>query len=44
MVKEVYMKAKFNGQVVAKSDETVVAEGNHFFPADSLVEWFLVPI
>lgn len=30
------MKAKWQGQVVAESDDTVVVEGNHYFPADSL--------
>jgi len=34
------MKAIFNGQVVAESDDTVVVEGNHYFPADSLHEEF----
>ena len=30
------MKAKWQGQVVAESDDTVLVEGNHYFPADSL--------
>jgi uncharacterized protein (DUF427 family) len=30
------MKAIWNGQVIAESDETVVVEGNHYFPADSI--------
>jgi uncharacterized protein (DUF427 family) len=30
------MKAIWNGEVVAESDETVVVEGNHYFPADSI--------
>ena len=30
------MKASWNGHVVAESDDTVVVEGNHYFPADSL--------
>ncbi|MEQ9412927.1 MAG: DUF427 domain-containing protein, partial [Cyclobacteriaceae bacterium] len=29
------MKAIWNGQVIAESDDTVVIEGNHYFPADS---------
>ena len=29
-------KAVWNGTVLAESDETVVVEGNHYFPADSL--------
>jgi len=30
------MKAIWNGTVIAESDDTVVIEGNHYFPADSL--------
>lgn len=30
------MKATFAGVTLAESDETVVVEGNHYFPADSL--------
>lgn len=30
------MQAVFNGVVIAESDDTVVVEGNHYFPADSL--------
>src|SRR6478672_5589738 len=30
------MKATWNGATVAESDNTVVVEGNHYFPADSL--------
>lgn len=30
------MKATWKGAVLAESDETVVVEGNHYFPADSL--------
>ena len=28
--------ATWNGAVVARSDDTVVVEGNHYFPADSV--------
>lgn len=28
--------ARWNGAVIARSDDTVVVEGNHYFPADSL--------
>ncbi len=31
------MKAIWNNSVVAESDDTVVVEGNHYFPADSIV-------
>ena len=30
------MKAIWNGEVVAESDATVVVEGNHYFPPDSI--------
>jgi uncharacterized protein (DUF427 family) len=30
------MRAIWNGTVVAESDDTVVVEGNHYFPADSV--------
>jgi uncharacterized protein (DUF427 family) len=30
------MKAVWNSTVVADSDDTVVVEGNHYFPADSV--------
>jgi uncharacterized protein (DUF427 family) len=30
------MKAYWNGKVVAESDETIVVEGNHYFPAESI--------
>jgi uncharacterized protein (DUF427 family) len=29
-------KAVWNGTVIAESDDTVVVEGNHYFPPDSL--------
>jgi uncharacterized protein (DUF427 family) len=34
------MKAIFNGVVVAESDDTVVVEGNHYFPEASLKREF----
>lgn len=30
------MKATWKGEVIAESDDTVVVEGNHYFPADSI--------
>ena len=30
------MKAVWNGVTIAESDDTVVVEGNHYFPSDSL--------
>ncbi|MBE9215845.1 DUF427 domain-containing protein [Plectonema cf. radiosum LEGE 06105] len=29
-------KAIWNGAVIAESDQTIVVEGNHYFPADSI--------
>lgn len=37
------MQAVFNGTVIAESDQTVVVEGNHYFPADSLRHEYLHP-
>jgi len=31
------MKAIWKDKIIAESDETVIVEGNHYFPADSLV-------
>ena len=30
------MKAVWNGELIAESDDTVVVEGNHYFPPDSI--------
>lgn len=30
------MKATWNGTTIAESNDTVVVEGNHYFPADSV--------
>ena len=30
------MKATWNGAMLAESDQTVVVEGNHYFPADTI--------
>lgn len=34
------MKATWNGKIIAESNDTVVIEGNHYFPADSLKKEF----
>jgi uncharacterized protein (DUF427 family) len=35
------MKATWNGATIAESDDTVVVEGNHYFPAESIkAEYF----
>jgi len=36
------MKAIWNGQVIAESDNTVVIEGNHYFPEASVKQEFLM--
>ena len=35
------MKAIWNNEVLAESDETVVVEGNHYFPASAVNETVL---
>ncbi len=35
------MKAIWNGETIASSDDTVVVDGNHSFPADSLERRYL---
>ena len=37
------MKAIWNNEVVADSDDTVVVEGNHYFPAGALKREFVQP-
>ena len=36
------MKAIWKGEVLAKSDHTVVVEGNHYFPAESINNKFFM--
>jgi uncharacterized protein (DUF427 family) len=35
------MKAIWNNQVIAESDETIYIEGNQYFPADSVKQEYL---
>jgi uncharacterized protein (DUF427 family) len=35
------MKATWEGAVLAESDHTVVVEGNHYFPSDSIKREYL---
>lgn len=35
------VQAKWNGAVIAESDDTVVVEGNHYFPRDAVNAKFL---
>ena len=37
------MKATWNGTVIAESDDTVVVEGNHYFPESSVKQECLTP-
>ena len=37
------MRATWNDTVIATSDDTVVVEGNHYFPLDSVAEGVLQP-
>jgi len=37
------MKATWNGAVLAESSDTVVVEGNHYFPADSIKREYFSP-
>ena len=34
------MKAIWEDKIIAESDETIVIEGNHYFPSDSIKEEF----
>lgn len=34
------MKAIFNGEIIAESNDTIVIEGNHYFPPSSLKKDF----
>lgn len=36
------MKAIWNNTVIAESDDTVVIEGNHYFPAETLKKEFVL--
>ena len=36
-------KATWNGTVIAESNATVVVEGNHYFPIDSIKKEFFQP-
>jgi uncharacterized protein (DUF427 family) len=37
------MKAIWNGAVIAESDDTIVVEGNHYFPRESVDERYFAP-
>ena len=37
------MRATWKGQVLAESEDTVVVEGNHYFPAAAVTKEYLLP-
>ncbi len=37
------VEARWNGTLIASSDDTVVVEGNHYFPADAVDQAVLRP-
>ncbi|WP_066768115.1 DUF427 domain-containing protein [Sphingobium sp. CCH11-B1] len=37
------VEARWNGALIAASDDTVLVEGNHYFPADAVDQTFLTP-
>jgi uncharacterized protein (DUF427 family) len=37
------MKATWNGTTIAESDDTVVIEGNHYFPRDAVRQEYFQP-
>lgn len=37
------VKATWNGETIAESDQTVIVEGNHYFPRTSVDEQYLDP-
>ena len=41
--RQVAMEARWNGELIASSDDIVKLEGNAYFPADSLVAAHLRP-
>ncbi|MBS1787118.1 MAG: DUF427 domain-containing protein [Acidobacteria bacterium] len=37
------MKAIWNGEVIAENNETIVVEGNHYFPPSAIKQEFFQP-
>lgn len=37
------MKASWNNQIIAESDDTVVVDGNHYFPPEALKREYFAP-
>jgi len=36
------MKAIWNNEIIAEINETIIVEGNHFFPPESIIKYFFV--
>lgn len=36
------MKAVWNNQIIAQSDDTIIVEGNHYFPPESIKDEFFI--
>jgi len=36
------MKATWNGTTIAESDDTIVVEGNHYFPPESVAREYII--
>jgi uncharacterized protein (DUF427 family) len=37
------MKALWNGEIIGESDDTLIIEGNHYFPLESIKQEYLTP-
>jgi uncharacterized protein (DUF427 family) len=37
------IQAIWNGEVIAESDDTILVEGNHYFPPDTVIMKYLLP-
>ncbi|RLD22803.1 MAG: hypothetical protein DRI71_07065 [Bacteroidetes bacterium] len=37
------MKATWNGEIIAESNDTIIIEGNHYFPPQSIKEEYFSP-
>ena len=37
------MKASWNNQIIAESEDTVIVDGNHYFPPEALKREYFAP-
>jgi uncharacterized protein (DUF427 family) len=42
-IKKCFMKAIWNEQIIAQSEDTLVVEGNHYFPEAAVRQELLIP-